>query len=58
MQDESAYHALRARAELDSAARATAGAAAEAHRRLSALHMEQLRRIDESCDGSAFRGRR
>ena len=45
MQTEPArdYHIRRARAELDMAYRAEARAAAEAHLRLSALHMARLR---------------
>jgi hypothetical protein len=45
------YHVQRARAELDRAYSAT-GPAAEAHMRLSSLHMKRLQLADESCDGS------
>ncbi len=37
------YHVRRARAELDAAYRASSGTAAEAHLRLSVLHMRKLR---------------
>lgn len=40
------YHMERARSELDCAYRAEAQRAAEAHLRLSALHMEQLKHIE------------
>ncbi len=42
------YHIERARAELDLAYRAEQRCAAEAHMRLSALHMERARRSGES----------
>ena len=44
------YHTQRARLELDLAYRAEHQAAAQAHMRLSALHMERLRQLDPSCD--------
>ena len=40
------YHRERARTELDQAYRATHLMAAEAHMRLSALHMSRLREMD------------
>jgi hypothetical protein len=46
------YHVERARAELDSAYRAQHRAAAEAHMRLSALHMGRVKQLDETCSGS------
>lgn len=55
--DDSAYHALRARVERETADRAAPSAAAEAHRRLSALHLDRLREIDEGCGGSRFGSR-
>lgn len=48
------YHAERARAELDRANKATGQAAANAHMRLSSLHMERLQRADEECSGSGI----
>ena len=56
-QDHRDYHSARARAELEQAERATRPEAAEAHRRLSLLHMKALQRDDENCDGSAVRAR-
>ena len=41
--DEADYHVTRARAELDQAYRAEPRVAAEAHMRLSLLHMERAR---------------
>jgi hypothetical protein len=43
------YHVRRARAELDAAYRATTATVAEAHLRLSVLHMRKLR----ECDAAA-----
>jgi hypothetical protein len=43
------YHMRRARAELDAAYRASSAAVAEAHLRLSVLHMRKLR----ECDAAA-----
>lgn len=51
------YHVERARAELDRAYSAKGSAAAEAHMRLSTLHMKRVQRADESCDGSSVRAR-
>ena len=55
------YHRERARAELDHAYRATHQGAAQAHMRLSALHMNRLRELDglHSADGrpETFGGR-
>ena len=42
---DSQYHIERARAELDLAYRAEQRAAADAHMRLSALHMERARAL-------------
>jgi hypothetical protein len=47
------YHVERARCELDWAYRAERDTVAEAHLRLSALHMQRLRELDESCGGAA-----
>ena len=44
------YHIDRARAELDLAYRAEKASAAEAHMRLSALHMEQARLCGSTLD--------
>ncbi|MBV8685324.1 MAG: hypothetical protein JOZ90_14655 [Alphaproteobacteria bacterium] len=41
--DDHHYHVERARAELDAAYRATGGAVAAAHLRLSSLHMRRAR---------------
>ena len=43
------YHVRRARAELDAAYRASSATVAEAHLRLSVLHMRKLR----ECDAAA-----
>ncbi|QAY79428.1 hypothetical protein [Sphingosinicella sp. BN140058] len=51
------YHMQRACSELDRAAQAEHGEVADAHRRLAALHMDELRRLDESCGGSVPIGR-
>ena len=48
------YHMERARSELDWAYRADHDTAAEAHLRLSALHMRRLRELDESCGGATI----
>ena len=50
------YHRERVQAELDWAYRAAPKAAADAHLRLAALHMQQLKRVDELCDGSGLAG--
>jgi hypothetical protein len=55
--DDREYHIERARAELDRAYSATGRAAAEAHMRLSSLHMKRVQSADESCDGSGLRAR-
>ena len=47
--NDSEYHTQRARAELDWAYRAENRFAAEAHMRLSAMHMERMRQLKE-CD--------
>lgn len=44
------YHRRRARSELDMAYRAERQNVAEAHLRLSALHMERLRRLDDGSN--------
>jgi hypothetical protein len=41
------YHRERARAEMDCAYRATRNVVANAHMRLSALHMERLRALTQ-----------
>lgn len=56
--DDHDYHVRRARAELDRAAVAARPEAAEAHRRLSYLHMKWLQRGDEDCEGDACHRRR
>jgi hypothetical protein len=48
------YHMERARSELDWAYRAEGEAVAEAHLRLSALHMQRLRDLDDRCGGAAI----
>ena len=48
------YHIDRARAELDWAYRADRDVAAQAHLRLSALHLRRLRDLDESCGGASL----
>ncbi|HEY7811282.1 MAG TPA: hypothetical protein VIA98_12990 [Allosphingosinicella sp.] len=45
------YHVERARTELDLAYSAQMPAAAEAHMKLSALHMARLKEADERCSG-------
>ncbi len=51
---DTSYHVERARTELDLALRAQNTAAAEAHRKLSALHMGRIKQLDESCTGSGL----
>ena len=46
--NDSEYHTQRARAELDWAYRAENRFAAEAHMRLSAMHMERMRQLKDS----------
>ncbi len=46
------YHIQRARAELDLAYRAPHQRAADAHMKLSALHMHQIKQADEACGGA------
>ena len=46
------YHMERARRELDLAYQAERHAVAEAHMKLSALHMARLKQVDERCGGS------
>ena len=46
------YHIERARRELDLAYRAEQDVVAEAHMKLSALHMARLKQVDERCSGS------
>ena len=55
---EKSYHLERAQAEMDLAARAAASVVAEAHRKLSLLHMDRLKELDEACDGAAARSAR
>ena len=54
-QQDLEYHQQRARAEMDQAYRAVHNSAAEAHMRLAGLHMERLKRVDETCSGSFSR---
>lgn len=49
--DERDHHRDRVRAELDLAYRAHSRAAADAHLRLSALHMRRLAELDSAGDG-------
>ena len=51
-QEDREYHVERARAEMDRAYNAS-GPAAEAHMRLSSLHMKQVQLADENCGGAA-----
>ena len=46
------YHIERARRELDLAYQAERQAVAEAHMKLSALHMARLKKVDDRCSGS------
>ncbi|HEY0012937.1 MAG TPA: hypothetical protein VGB79_08810 [Allosphingosinicella sp.] len=48
------YHMERARSELDWAYRPERETVAEAHLRLSSLHMQRLRDLDESCGGATI----
>ncbi|HEX8226038.1 MAG TPA: hypothetical protein VF605_19700 [Allosphingosinicella sp.] len=57
-QEDIEYHAQRARAELDQAHSAKDQAAAEAHMRLSSLHMKRVQSADEECGGSGVCGAR
>jgi hypothetical protein len=52
------YHRERARAEMDMACRAELRSVADAHMKLAALHMGQIKRQDELCGGSGFAARR
>lgn len=52
------YHQQRARAEMDLAESASCRTAAEAHKKLAGLHIQELKREDEMCGGSSIgRGR-
>lgn len=51
--DESEYHLERARVELDLGFRSEDCRAAEAHIRLSALHMQRMKELDQACGGTA-----
>ncbi len=51
---DATYHVERPRTELDLAFRAQHTAAAEAHMRLSALHMGRIKQLDETCKGSGL----
>ncbi len=53
-QEDRDYHSERAQAELDRAHGAARPEAAEAHRRLSFLHMKCLQQDDERCDGAGL----
>ena len=55
LQDHTTYHVERARAELHMAYSAASHVAAQAHMKLSALHMRNLQRMDEACRGSECR---
>ncbi|HEX8644750.1 MAG TPA: hypothetical protein VF702_12645 [Allosphingosinicella sp.] len=46
------YHMQRARAEMDQAYQARCARAADAHMKLSSLHMQVLKDVDERCSGS------
>jgi hypothetical protein len=48
VQDEIKFHSDRAMSELDLASRSADRRAAEAHLRLSALHLERMRKLAES----------
>lgn len=48
MQDEIKFHSDRAMSELNMASRSADMRAAEAHLRLSALHLERMRQLAES----------
>lgn len=50
------YHVERAGVELDLAYRAVRPEAADAHLRLSSLHMKCLQRDDERCGGAGVYG--
>ena len=52
LDDDRQYHSDRARAELDWAYRAERTAVAEAHMRLSALHMQRLQELQSSSQAS------
>jgi len=47
------YHTERAREELDSAYRAESSVAADAHMKLSSLHMQRLQALGEDVKGAA-----
>jgi hypothetical protein len=49
VQDEIKFHSDRAMSELDLASRAADLRAAEAHLRLSALHLERMRQLTEAA---------
>ena len=49
VQDEIKFHSDRAMSELDLASRSADIRAAEAHLRLSALHLERMRQLSESA---------
>ena len=49
-----AYHRERFRTELDHASRAQHVAAADAHRDLARLHLQELKKVDERCNGSGL----
>ena len=54
--EDLSYHQDRARAEFDCGYRARAGAAADAHLRLSALHMQRALEISGARRPGLFRG--
>jgi hypothetical protein len=51
---DTSYYVERVRAESDLAFRAEHAAAAQAHMRLSALHMGRMKQLDETCSGSGW----
>ncbi|HEX9932987.1 MAG TPA: hypothetical protein VGB08_09120 [Allosphingosinicella sp.] len=53
-QEDREYHMKRATAELDRAYQAGSRPAADAHMRLSSLHMQRLKDVDDRCGGSSF----
>lgn len=52
-EDEKDYHLTRARAEMDLAYRAPEASAAQAHMKLSALHMARIKALDPTNAGPA-----
>jgi len=54
--DDRSYHLERVRSELDIAYHAEAERVADAHLRLSALHIQRLRDLDDDCGGAGIGG--